>query len=407
MDGTGTNDKKTKFFGEILIMLWEHYVFRRGTEVHDMWDALFENREINLLYIAGRGFDIRAQSVINAFVSNLGNQKINKAELLLVSFTGYQLSSELMIQTDENARILEQTFNTIGTTRNFSIDSSASGEDDISASNALRIGTESILQQVTNQTDIIIDISSLPRVVYLALMTGLLQKLIPDKNAPHALFAKGVNLQILVAEDAALDGQIRAVDPSQDIVLIPGFSSVLHAESSINWPLVWFPILGENRINQLERILATALIPESAEICPVLPHPSRDPRRADKLLIEYRSPLFDKRKSPIDNILYVNESHPFEVYRQLFSAMKRYCDSMRILGGCRLVVTPLSSKLITLGAGLACFEMRPSDIITNYGVAIPYAEPTRYVASIEALRSSTPEIATMVLTGSAYEENQV
>jgi hypothetical protein len=75
---------------------------------------------------------------------------------------------------------------------------------------------------------------------------------------------------------------------------------------------------------------------------------------------------------------------------------------MTIMGGCRLVVTPLGSKLITLGAGLACFEMRPSDLNDKYGVAIPHAEPTRYVASVDTLKASKPEVSVMLLTGDAY-----
>lgn len=104
-------------------------------------------------------------------------------------------------------------------------------------------------------------------------------KLIPNKQAPNALFANGVNFQVLVAEDAALDAKIGSEDPSNELILIPGFSGALHAESFQDWPLVWFPILGENKVSQLEKVMALA-IPANAEICPVLPHPSRDPRRA-------------------------------------------------------------------------------------------------------------------------------
>ena len=76
---------------------------------------------------------------------------------------------------------------------------------------------------------------------------------------------------------------------------------------------------------------------------------------------------------------------------------------MRILGGCRLVVTPLGSKLITIGAGLACFEMKPTGVQENYGIAIPYAAPTRYVVSVETLKAAKPVIASLLLTGDAYE----
>jgi hypothetical protein len=98
-----------------------------------------------------------------------------------------------------------------------------------------------------------------------------------------------------------------------------------------DWPLVWFPILGENRSSQLQRVATE--IPKSAEICPILPHPSRDPRRADRLIIEYKEPLFDSRRTPTGNILYAHESNPFEAYRQLFLAMQRYRDSLNIMGG--------------------------------------------------------------------------
>lgn len=388
-------------------MLWNHYVFRRGTGVHELWDRLFDERPIRVLYIAGRGFDVRAQAVMRDFVSSLDglSRKVEKAQLVLVGFSGYELDEDIRQLTEENATALQTIFGALGETQTITIGSSSEGEDDISAGTALRLGTEAVLATVTDQTDIVLDVSSLPRIAYLSLLTSLLHKLVPDKEVEglvHPLAANGVNLQVLVGEDAALDGLIRAEDPSNDLVLVPGFSGALHAESVQDWPLVWFPILGENRVNQLEKVMASAMIPTTAEICPVLPHPSRDPRRADNLLVEYKSPLFDSRETPTTNILYAHESNPFEAYRQLLGAMKRYRDSMSVIGGCRLVVTPLGSKLITLGAGLACFEMRPADLNEKYGVAIPHAEPTRYIASVEYLRRSNPEISALLLTGEAY-----
>jgi hypothetical protein len=44
------------------------------------------------------------------------------------------------------------------------------------------------------------------------------------------------------------------------------------------------------------------------------------------------------------------------------------------MGGSRLVVTPLASKLLTVAAGLACFEMRPDSLPARYRVGMPYAE---------------------------------
>jgi len=323
----------------------------------------------------------------------------------LVGFSGYTLDDEISRLTDENAAALQSFFGSLGGCQTITIGGASGGEDDLSAGTALRLGTSQVLAEVTDQTDIVLDVSSFPRVAYLSLLTSLLNKLVPNKSAggeDSPLTANGVNFQVLVGEDAALDGHIQAEDPGNDLVVIPGFSGALHAESVQDWPLVWFPILGEGRVSQLQKVMASAVIPNSAEICPVLPHPSRNPRRADNLLVEYKVPLFDSRQTPTSNILYAHESNPFEAYRQLLGAMQRYRNSMTIMGGCRLVVTPLGSKLITLGAGLACFEMRPSDLNDKYGVAIPHAEPTRYVASVDTLKASKPEVSVMLLTGDAY-----
>lgn len=387
-------------------MLWKQYVFRRGANVSDLWERQFADRAINLLYVAGRGFDFRQQSVIRTFVQSCkaARADIKKAELLLVGFEGYELSSELHQLTAQNATFVEQTFAPLGRTKSIDIGFSAAGEDDITASNALRLAASEIVTHLTDQTDVVLDVSSLPRIVYLTIMTAILRALIPDISMADALSVNRVNFQVIVAEDADLDARIISEDPSNDLVWIPGFESAL-LESVKDWPLVWFPILGERRIHQFQKIMDSA-VPDTAEICPILPHPSRDLRRADGLVVDYREALFDTRQTPtshiVGNILYAHEAHPFEAYRQILSAMKRYRESLNILGGCRLLVTPLGSKLITLGAGLSCFEMRPSEINENYVVAIPYAHPTRYEASSADLKGTKPEICSLVLTGEAY-----
>lgn len=389
-------------------MLWNHYVFRRGNSVHELWDRLHQRRSLRLLYIAGRGFDIRAQAVMRQYVNNLqaSGCHVESAQLVLVAFSDYALEQEVLDLTEENAKALEDMFAPLGAAQLVTMGASSGGEDDIGASNVLRLAAQRVLSYITDQTDIVLDVSSLPRMTYLALLTGILARLVPDRSVmpgqPHPLAASGVSFQVLVAEDAHLDGLIRAEDPSNELVQIPGFSGAFHAETVKDWPLVWFPILGENRVQQLEKVLTSSDVSPTAEICPVVPHPSINPRRADDLLVEYMDPLFRSRRTPTGNIVYVHESNPFEAYRQLLSAMRRYKTSLNVLGNCRLLVTPLGSKLITLGAGLACFEMKPSGIDDSHRIAVPLAEPRRYVASVENLRGSVPEVSALLLTGEAY-----
>jgi hypothetical protein len=386
-------------------MLWQRYVFRRRNEVPEFWDELFRNRKSRVLYIAGGGFDVRVTKVTEQFLStvNAMQDKPETCDLLLVNIQGYELSPELIKQTQENQDGLRAMFSGFGNVIEETIGVVEDTEEDLSATNLLAKGTKNVVSHINGYTDIILDVSSLPRVVYLSLMIRILGRLVPDRKKDDALYAKGVNFQVLVGEDPKLDGLIMSEDPSNELVTIPGFSGALKLDSVKEWPFVWFPVLGENRIGQLERVINHE-VPTDAEVCPVLPHPSKNPRRADKLLLEYRDQLFEKMGAPTSNVMYAHEAHPFEAYRQLFNAMERYRKSFELLGGCRLVVTPLSSKLMTLGVGLACFNMRPASEQDKHLLAIPYAEPKRYRVEGAQLHASKPEIAVLLLTGLAYQK---
>lgn len=388
-----------------MTQLWNNYVFRRGIQSRSLWMDLFEKRPIKIMYIAGRGFDLRSQIVMQEFVEVLKKQNIQKAELVLVSFKGYELDNDLQNLTEENAKQMLAIFNDIGTVK--TIIYGEPDNDHIGPSNVLRNCVTNILKLIDDHTDIVLDVSSLPRVLFISILTGILDVLVSTKTEnKNRLSACNKNFIVLVAEDSHLDASIYSEDPKNESIVIPGYSSALYAEYYRVWPMVWFPILGENRVAQLERVLKDS-IQTNAEICPVLPHPSHDLRRGERLLLEYRQPLFERRQTPVTNILYVHEENPFETYRQIFNAMQRYYCSMRVLGGCRLVVSPFGSKLITVGAGLACFEMRLKQNNEDYRIAMPYLEPTRYSVNSENVRASKPTISTLLLTGSAYAQENL
>jgi hypothetical protein len=384
-------------------MLWEQYVFRRGPEVLGLWDDIFRSRKPKLLFITGCGFDVRVTSVLRTFLENAraGRYELDDPAILLVELSGYELDQDLRELTIANRTALRELFEPIGTIFTITVEL-AGGTEEHRTSRALREATQNIREHIVDRTDIVLDVSSLPRVVYLALMTSLLGYLVPDVSASNAKVARGVNLQILVAEDAALDSRIRSEDPSESLVTIPGFGGGFNVASMDDWPVVWFPMLGEGRTNHFEKVRRHAPIPDDAEVCPVLPHPSRDPRRGDMLLLEYRRQLFDVQAIPMTNIVYAHESNPFEAYRQLRRALERYQRSLAALGGSRLLVTPLSSKLMTVAAGLACFEMKPPEGVDTYAVGLPYAAPTRYSASSTDLLASQAVLSALLLTGSAY-----
>jgi len=150
-----------------------------------------------------------------------------------------------------------------------------------------------------------------------------------------------------------MDVDVAEESIQEEVVNVPGFTGRISAESIDN-PKVWLPILGEGQRLRLQRIFEK-LGPN--EICPVIPFPSRDPRRGDCLIEEYRQLLFDEYRVDPRNIVYASEFNPFEAYRQIFGTLDRYRVALGELGSCRVVISPLSSKLLSVGALLAAYDL--------------------------------------------------
>ena len=385
-------------------MLWDNYIFERGDDVRRLWIDFYGDRSRKFVYITGRGFDLRANIVLEQFIKTVKNSKKPPvgSKLLIINYSKYKLDNELENLVDENHSKLVSLFEGFGEIQNLDL----LGETPIqglSTSASISHGMRKLMPEIEGYSDIVLDISTLPRIVFLTIATSILGKIV-DKNHTNPLGKCDKNFQIIVAEDPSVDSAIASEEPSNEVAAIPGFRSIefeVHADK----PLIWFPILGENRANQLQIVMSQKIRQKATnvEICPVLPFPTVSPRRGDKLILEYKDTLFRGFDISPQNILYAHEGSPFECYRQLFSAMKRYSESFSLIGGCNLVVTPMASKLITLGAALACFDMIPSDTSAEYGVSIPYVEPKKYVAkNIEKIKNPKPILSNLMLTGEAY-----
>ncbi len=174
-------------------------------------------------------------------------------------------------------------------------------------------------------TDVVVDISSMPRSVYFPLIARMLYLVDHQLERPEAV----VNLHVLVAEDPGLDASIREEGIDEKADFMASFSGGFD-EEAIQTPKVWLPMLGENRLTQFDRIHDRV---KPDEICPVLPFPSRDPRRADDIVIDYRERLFDQHRLDGRDFIYAAERNPFEVYRQLRRTLKRYDKVFGLLGG--------------------------------------------------------------------------
>jgi len=95
--------------------------------------------------------------------------------------------------------------------------------------------------------------------------------------------------------------------------------------------------------------------------------PALNPRRGDNLVLEYRDLLFDRLRIEPRNIIYASEWNPFEVYRQIRRTILHYREVLGPLGGCRTVLSALSTKLLSVGALLVAYELK--QVKVDVGIA--------------------------------------
>jgi hypothetical protein len=239
---------------------------------------------------------------------------------------------------------------------------SAEGRRITSRSAAAAFRSPSELHQFSH---IFVDVSALPRSVYFPVVSKLLFLLDGMNGVPSP------NLFVLVSESTPLDRRIVEEGIDEDAGYIHPFRGGMDRESASGLPRIWFPLLGEAQHIQLGRI-HDLINPD--EICLVLPSPAINPRRADNLVTEYREMLFERLRIETRNIIYASETNPFEVYRQLRRSILHYGEALKPLGGSNAVISANSSKLLSVGALLAAYELKRADV----DIAIAHVESHGY-----------------------------
>lgn len=368
---------------------WEHYLNFKGPEFDSFWEDYLREGNRDVLFIIGLGFDPRMCTGIKAILNAGGS---GKRECLLVEFDegAHSPSKKYKHRVNENRFTLEALLNGKGRLQSVTIPMWSDDGRRIGARRASEIvDGDSIL---SSYTDVIVDISALPRGIYFPLLAKLLYEIDNLQDCDRK-----VNLHVTVAEDVGIDKMIQEEGIDETATYLHGFSSALEREATAGIPIVWIPVLGEGKEIQLVRIYDHV---KPDEICPVLPSPSRNPRRGDDLLLEYQELLFDRLRVEPQNIIYSCEHNPFETYRQIYRTIQRYDSALQPLRGCKIVISAISSKLLSIGALLAAYEAKKAD----YMVGIAHIESHGYVIKEDKLPKGNEELFSLWLAGECYDE---
>jgi len=367
---------------------WLNYFLRGGANFQSFWRSFLNSGRRDILFVVGRGFDPRMPKAV-ATVLSLGGDGLRHCILIEYDEGEDSPSRRHEILTSDNVNSVEALFKKRG---ELSIKQIRMRSDD----GRRRVGSRRVvevfasLDSIQPYTDILVDISALPRSLYMPMLAKLLY--LVDKLGGN----NRTNIHVLVGDNPYLDQLITAEGLSDTASYLHSFESGIEREATADAPMVWMPMLGEGKTGHFERIF-DLIAPD--EVAPILPFPCANPRRTDDLILEYRPYLFDRLSIESTNFIYVPERNPFGVYREIRSAIIRYTDALRPIDESKFVISALSSKLLSLGALLAAYDLKQA----GYPVGIAHVDAGGYTIGSGTLpQTLTEDLFEVWISGEPY-----
>ena len=375
---------------------WDDYFLKNGDQFIKFWESFLNEKERNVLFILGKGFDPRMCHGVSKILSINGK---GKRDCIRINFSeGKNSPSQKYTENAEkNNMELDNLFKNKGQISERTIEL----EDSV----GVRRGPREIIKLFSDSsnlkeyTDVIVDISALPLSIYFPLI-GIILKTFDDEKKEGNNHIP--NLHVIVSENTIIDSAIKKSSLVSEAEYLLGLNGGLEVQATDNIPKVWIPILGEGQKIQLERI-ASFVTPE--EICPVIPSPSINLRRGDDLISEYGNFLFQNLRIESTNIIYASELNPFETYKQISKTISHYQDALQPLGGCKVAISALSSKLMSMGAFLVAYE----GMTNSRNIGIAYVESQGYEMgeiATETKTMLTSELYSLWIFGECYDSEE-
>ncbi len=370
---------------------WQDYVLERGAKLAAFLQEHLSGEMRDVLFVLGRGFDPRMCVGLDVLLRADGEGR--RDVLALALDEGTPLPADQIARADANWIRTEDLVADRGTLTMRAVHM-------LSKEEGRRIGPHEAANAIHDAdslapyTDIIVDISALPRSIYFPLLTKILHLLDTPETSRGA---RPRNLFVFAAENPTLDARIRDVGVDEKADYLYPFRRGIDREATAEIPKIWVPLLGEGQGVQLERIHTLV---DPAEIAPVLPSPSRNPRRGDDMVLEYHELLFDRLRVEPRNIIYASEHNPFDVYRQIRKTILSYARVLEPLGGCKAVLSSLSTKLMSVGAFLVAYEFRDAEL----AVGVAHVESLGYeLLGDPSTLVGSSELFGLWLAGECYE----
>jgi hypothetical protein len=325
---------------------WDPCIAHRDQEVAWFVEAYFNHASRRVLFVAGAGFDPRT-----AIVAQLLAAQCNDVRAFLIRENRPNPDQSLVDQAERNRTVLEETF-----TRHEIVPIEIFGAD------GAVIGGRNVVatlnrQSFANLTDVIVDVSALSIGTSFPIIKYLVERI--DRDAGPT------NLHLFVAHEAALDDAIVPVAGDAP-GYVHGFRGPATLERTAGFAKLWLPQLARGRRSALIRLHSFV---DPHDTCPILPFPASNPRLGDELATDFIGEFENAWSVDARNIVYAAEDDPLDLYRMILSLDDLRRPVFEEFGGSLLVLSPVGSKIMAIGALLAALER---DLPVAYLEAIGY-----------------------------------
>jgi hypothetical protein len=338
----------------------DDYVLVEGRQLEELWR---ERAPLDLtrLYILGDGFDPRVPTAVKQYLAS----SPASTTIMRVGLRPSPLPNDEAEAVQANRDEVDAVAAAAGAT----IEEIAyPAVEDAKSAGRVVMREQFRAGRFQGVDEIVIDVSGLPLDVYSAIVRDLLRGR-ADGHSSGELF-------VVACENPRLDAAI-IHEGAEQVAFLHGFRTAADAVTATR---VWIPLLGEGHAEELRRVFEEL---SPMEICPVLPSPSTNPMRSDAMLLELRELLFEEFRVDERNFIYATEWNPFDLFRSLELLHDRYSSLLKPLGDVSFTISTHSSKLLSLGALLAAYEL-------DFGVI--HTTPTGYYlrqgTDVAALRTT-------------------
>jgi len=318
---------------------WEPCVYHRGSHADAFLREYLARQDRKVLLIAGAGFDPRSVRVAPLFPEAL--RKTTQA--ILIREERPNPAGDLIARA---VRHRDQLTTAFPLAQEHAVQIFARDNAIIGGREAAKLMSGQSLEGIT---DVFVDMSALSIGVAFPIIKHFIDSLSANPGpAP--------NLHVIACHNPQIDDTVSS-NPSDTVAPIHGFRGGWGLDEKSRAAILWMPQLGRGKRPVLHRIFQMLRnVQEDTVVCPILPFPSSRPRLPDELIEEFAEELQSAWSVDVRDLVYADEKSPLDLYRTILridDARRRVFASV---GGSQIILSPLGSKALSLGALMAALE---------------------------------------------------